>query len=176
MMQARANPVLFLIGSRGSGKTTVAQLLGERLGWRWIDADEMLELQAGCSIRQVFAEEGEVGFRDRESAVLAELCLRQRHVIATGGGVVLRAENRARLKTGRVIWLTGDAETLWGRLQSDASTAERRPALTVGGLAEVSELLQAREPLYRACADVLISTVGRTAEEVAQEILIQVPG
>ena len=123
-MPARANPVIFLIGSRGSGKTTVAQLLAGRLGWPWIDADEMLELQAGCSIRQVFAEEGEVGFRDRESAVLAELCQRRRHVIATGGGVVLRPENRARLKRGRVIWLTGDADTLWQRMQRDRPTVE----------------------------------------------------
>lgn len=173
MMNTSADSVIFLIGYRGSGKTTVARLLAERLGWHWIDADVLLEARASRSIRQIFAEEGEAGFRAREAAVLAELCGRRRHVIATGGGVVLRDENRERLKAGRVVWLTGDAEILWQRLQGDTTTSERRPALTVGGLAEVKELVQAREPLYRACSDVVISTVGKTPEEVAAEILIQ---
>src|SRR5262249_22263441 len=81
---------IFLVGPRGSGKTTVARLLAEALGWAWLDADALLEERAGKSIRAVFEAEGEGGFRERESALLAELCGRQRHVVATGGGVVLR--------------------------------------------------------------------------------------
>ncbi len=159
---------LFLIGYRGTGKTTVARLAAVRLGWDWCDADEVIEEQAGKTIRAIFAEEGEAGFRDREAAVLAELCRRDRHVIATGGGVVLRPENRARLReAGRVVWLTADAETLWQRMLADPETAERRPPLTVGGLAEVEELLRRREPWYRACADEVVDTVGRGPEEVA---------
>jgi len=164
--------LLFLIGYRGSGKTTVARLLAERLGWIWSDADDVLEARHGRSIRQIFAEEGETGFRDKEAALLAEFCNLQQHVVATGGGVVLRPENRQRLReAGRVVWLTADAQTLWRRLEHDAATTERRPALTVGGLAEIEELLAVREPLYRACADLVVDTTGRSAAAVADAIL-----
>jgi shikimate kinase len=167
-----ADAPLFLIGYRGTGKTTVARLLAGRLGWAGLDADDLLEARAGQTIRAVFAEEGEAGFREREAAVLEELCRRPRCVVATGGGVVLRPENRQRLKeAGLVVWLTADAETIWARLQQDAATAERRPALTIGGLAEVRELLAAREPLYRASAHWAVDTVGRTPEVVADLIL-----
>src|SRR5262249_57093640 len=92
--------------------------------------------------------------------------------VATGGGVVLRPENRARLRAaGRLVWLTADAATIWQRMQQDGSTAERRPDLTVGGLAEVEELLKQREPLYRDCADVVFSTANRAPDAVAHEIL-----
>jgi shikimate kinase len=163
---------LFLIGYRGSGKTTVARLLAGQLGWRWLDADTVLEERFGRSIRQIFTDEGEAGFRDKEAAVLADLCQLDRHVIATGGGVVLRPENRRLLKNaGRVVWLTADASTLFQRMQADASTTERRPALTVGGIAEVEELIGARAPLYRACADLVVDTANLTPEKVADTIL-----
>lgn len=163
---------IFLIGYRGTGKSTVARLLAERLQWSWVDADELLEARQGRSIRDIFAAEGEAAFRDMESALLVELCGRLRHVIATGGGVVLRAENRERLRAaGRCVWLTADATTIWQRLQADARTAERRPALTVGGRAEVEELLRAREPLYHACADLSVATAGRSPLEIVGAIL-----
>jgi shikimate kinase len=170
-MQPR--PLVIRIGPRGSGKTTVARLLAGRLGWGWVDADDCLEARAGCSIRAVFAAEGEAGFRDRESAVLRELCGLRERVVATGGGVVLREGNRELLRrSGWVVWLSADAETLWRRLQGDGTTAERRPALTAGGgRDEVAELLRAREPLYRACADLAVDTAGRPPEEVAAEVL-----
>ncbi len=163
-----------LIGPRGSGKTTVARLLAERLGWNWVDADEVLEQRYGKSIRTIFAEEGEAGFRDKEAAVLADLCQRKRHVLATGGGVVLREANREVLRrSARVIWLTADVDTLWQRLQADATTAERRPALAGGGREEVLALLRAREALYRACAELIIETSNRAPTEVVEEILRQ---
>jgi shikimate kinase len=163
---------ILLVGYRCTGKTTVARLLAERLGWDWVDADTVLEARTGRNIREVFAAEGEAGFRTHESAALVELCQRQRHVIATGGGVVLAAENRQRLRqAGWVVWLTADAATLWQRLQQDAATTERRPNLTVGGRVEIEELLHRREPLYRACADVQIDTAGRSPEQVVELIL-----
>jgi shikimate kinase len=162
---------LFLIGYRGSGKTTVARLLAEILGWDWIDADEALQKRHGRSIRAMFAAEGEAGFRDKEAALLEELCALRTHVIATGGGVVLREDNRQRLRAaGKVVWLSADAPTLWRRLQLDAGTAEQRPALTVGGLAEVEELLRRREPWYAACADWKVDTAQRSPDEVARAI------
>jgi shikimate kinase len=69
-----------------------------------------------------------------------------------------------------VVWLTADADTLWGRLQADATTAQRRPALTVGGRAEVEEVMRRREPLYRACADLVVPTADRSVESIVEEI------
>src|SRR5689334_2595238 len=92
------HPVIFLIGPRGSGKSTVARLLASRLGWDWVDADVVLERRCACSVRDLFARVGEAGFRDYEAAVLAELCRLRNHVVATGGGVVLRPDNRERLR------------------------------------------------------------------------------
>lgn len=167
-MQAR----IYLIGYRGTGKTTVARLLAEQLGWQWIDADQVLEARHGRSIRDIFAQEGEADFRDKESAILHELSRLDRHVIASGGGVILRPENRQVLQdTGWIVWLTGDARTLWQRLQGDASTAERRPDLARGGLAEIEELLEVREPLYRSCAHFDVSTEGKSPEQVAADVL-----
>jgi shikimate kinase len=169
-----ADRPIFLIGYRGTGKTTVARLLAARLGWKWADADELLEERFGQTIRAIFAAEGEAGFRAKEAAVLDDLCKLSRHVIATGGGIVLRPSNRTKLKTaGLVVWLSADAQTIWNRLQKDATTAERRPALTVGGLAEVVELLEARRPYYLDCADVTVDTAGRTAAGVVDVILEQ---
>ena len=166
---------LFLIGPRGSGKTTVARLLAGRLGWDWLDADDVLERRYGKSIRAIFAEEGEAGFRERESAVLADLCGRRRCVVAAGGGVVLREANRVLLRaSGRVVWLTADAETLWRRMQADVTTPDRRPALSVGGQAEVEEVLRVREPWYRECAHCTVRTEGRAPEAVADEVLVKV--
>ena len=165
-------PLIFLTGPRGSGKTTVARLLAARLGWAAVDADEALEARQGRSVRAVFAAEGEAGFRDKEAAVLAELCRLRRYVVATGGGAVLRPDNRELLRrSGWVVWLDADADTLWARTRADGGTAERRPTLTVGGREEVVEVLRAREPLYRGCADLAVRTAGRTPEEVADEVL-----
>jgi len=169
--------VIFLIGYRGSGKTTVARLLAEALGWSWLDADEVLEQRHGKTIRQIFATEGEAAFRDKEEAILAELCKLERHVIATGGGVVLRESNRNRLKSsGRVVWLTADVETIHQRLQDDAITSERRPALTSSpARTEITDMLKQREPHYRECAKVIVSSVGRLPSEVVNEICESLP-
>jgi len=169
--------LLFLIGPRGSGKTTIAQLLAERLGWDWVDADDVIEARCGKSIREIFAKEGEAEFRERESAVLAELCERRRCIVATGGGVVVREANRALLrKSGHVVWLRADAETLWGRMQQDERNADRRPALSGGGRAEVEEVLRRRDAWYRECAHRTVRTEGRTPDAVAEEILLSLGG
>jgi len=152
----------------------VARLLGEALGWGWVDADVFLEQRFEQTIRAIFAAEGEAGFRNKESEVLRALCERKQHVIATGGGVVLRAANRELLRAaGRVVWLTADVDTLWRRLQGDSTTAERRPALTAsgGGPQEIEEVLRVRAPLYRECAHLVVETAGRSPAEIVAEVL-----
>ena len=126
----------------------------------------------GQTIREIFAGEGEAGFRDKEAAVLADLCAGREAVIATGGGVVLRAANRDLLKRhGFVAWLSADPDVLLTRIEADPTTAARRPTLAGGGLAEIRELLAAREPLYRACADVEVAVEALSPEQAADAIL-----
>ncbi len=163
--------LIFLIGYRGVGKTTVARLLAEQIGWSWCDADQILEERFGKTIRRIFDEEGEAGFRDKEALVLAELANRQKCVVATGGGVVLRPENRAILESGKTIWLKATPAVIWQRMQADATTANRRPNLGQGGLREIEELLKVREPLYRQCADWTVGAADQTPEQIAEQIL-----
>lgn len=164
------NLLIVLIGYRGSGKTSVARLLAPRLGWDWVDADHALEERHGCTVREMFERDGEAVFRDREAALFDELSRRTRHVVASGGGVVLRPENRAYLRrAGLVVWLHADVDTLWQRLELEGG--QHRPSLTVGGRAEVEQLLEARAPLYRDCADLVVDTAGKNPAEVATAIL-----
>jgi shikimate kinase len=162
--------LLFLIGYRGAGKTEVARLLAPMLGWNWLDADAVLEERQGRSICEIFAEEGETGFRAKGAALLQELCGLQDHVIATGGGVILREENRAGLKRGAVVWLCAPAAVLWQRIQADATTAQRRPDLGQGGMAEIAEMLRLREPLYQACQDLMVDASKKTPQHIADTI------
>ena len=164
---------LALVGYRGTGKTTVGRILAERLGWPFVDADHELERRAGKSVAAIFAEDGEPAFRDLEQEVVADLCLQPQTVIATGGGAILRPENRQALRTvGFVTWLTADPETLVRRLTRDQARPDARPALTSAGtLAEIADVLGARLPLYREVSDLEVDTVGRTGFEVARAVL-----
>jgi shikimate kinase len=165
---------ILLIGYRGTGKSTVARLVAQRLGWPWLDADVELERRAGKSIAEIFVEDGEPAFRDLESEVLVELLKLDGHVLALGGGVVLRSENRELIqKAGGVIWLTADPETIQSRIASDPTTAARRPLLTAsGGIEEIRALLAQREPLYGECATIIVDTTGRALADVADEVLV----
>lgn len=163
---------IFLIGYRGSGKTTVGRCLAQRLGWSWLDADEELERRAGKSIQQIFTESGEGAFRDLESAVVADLARLDRHVLALGGGAVLREENRKVLVgSGKIVWLKALPETLQARIAADPTTGARRPNLTgQGGLGEIRDLLARREPIYAACADLQIDAEQLSPDQIARQI------
>jgi shikimate kinase len=165
-------PLILLVGPRGSGKSTVGPALAAKLGWAFADADELVEATAGKSIATIFADEGEPAFRDREAAALAELCGRTDHVVATGGGAVLREANRDLLtRSGFVVWLTVTPEVAFDRLRGDPTTAARRPNLTpAGGLPEQRALIAAREPLYPAVADFTCDTAVRSPDEAAAAI------
>jgi shikimate kinase len=164
---------LTLIGYRATGKTTLARLLAERLGWQWIDADVEIEHRAGKSIARIFAEQGEHAFRDLEARVIAALCRQEHLVLAAGGGAPLReASRRAMRESGKVVWLTARPETILARMSADATTSARRPHLTDRGpLEEIVSLLERREPVYRQSAHLVVDTEGKSPDELTEEIL-----
>lgn len=142
-----------LIGYRGSGKTTIGRKLADRLWQKFVDTDELIVRKAGKSIKEIFEQDGEPAFRDLETAAIREALTLPDHVIALGGGAVLREENRNLLKQAKakVIYLKCDAEVLHARIQADTATAAMRPSLTKlgGSVEEVRQVLAEREPLYR---------------------------
>jgi len=167
-------PRITLIGYRGTGKSTVAEILSHLSNVPWCDADSWLEEKLGCSITTLVREQGEDLFRDEESLLLKELLAGFSGVLATGGGVVLRQHNRELLRSaGRpTVWLTASAGVVRSRLALDPTTAQRRPALSgTDPLAEVASALEAREPLYRECADLIIDTQSQTAGQAARAII-----
>ena len=165
--------VITLIGYRGSGKTTVAQSLAARLGWAWIDADAVVEETANCTIKEIFAAAGESGFRERERRALAELLTRRNLVLAAGGGAILNPQTRREMQAaGPVVWLRASVSELAARIDSDPTTAGRRPNLAGGGIDEISRLLAAREPLYRETASLSIDTEGLAVSEIVERIAV----
>lgn len=156
----------------GAGKTTVGRKLAHALGRTFIDADHELESRTGVRIPVIFDIEGETGFRDREARLLQELCAMPGLVVATGGGVVLREENRSLLrKAGTVLYLYAPPELLYERTRLDSN----RPLLQVPDpLARLRELFGLRDPLYREVADIVIESpqgsVGALVKRVEKEV------
>jgi len=163
---------LVLIGFRGAGKTAVGRILAERLGWPLVDTDALVEAGAGTSIAEIFAAEGEAGFRRREADAVRTATEGGAAVISAGGGVVLRDANMRHLKgVGAVVWLQAGTATLLARITDDARSPATRPPLTpLNASDEVSALAAKREPLYRRWADLVVVTDGRSPQSVADEI------
>jgi len=147
---------LFLVGLPGAGKSTLGRQIARRLRKRFVDADAELEARLGVTIPTIFEIEGEAGFRDREEAVLAELTTLANIVLSTGGGAILRANNRVRLKdNGTVIYLHAEPVTLWARVRH----SRNRPLLQTGDpLARLAELYSQRDALYRETANYVIES------------------
>jgi shikimate kinase len=162
-----------LVGYRGTGKNTVGRLLAERTGRRFVDADRRFVESVGLSIGEFFARHGEAAFRDREEEILRAAIDPPDSVLATGGGVVLRAANRALLREfGCVVWLSAEPADIIERLRHDAEGMRDRPALTAAGtFAEVEDVLRLRSPLYREIADLTVDTTARTPDQVVDEIV-----
>lgn len=155
----------------GGGKSTVGRHLARRLGTDFVDTDTVLERRIGGSIREFFEREGEAVFRDLEAHALAELIVATNGVIATGGGIVLREENRQSLRDGTVcIYLRSSPEELFRRLRHDT----KRPLLQVADpLARLRELFVERDPLYRQAAHFIVETGRPSVSTLVNMILMQ---
>ena len=166
---ASAGRPLFLVGFMASGKSTVGRLVAERLGWEFRDLDELIAAAAGKTIPEIFAAEGEAGFRLRESEAVRASAEIRRTVVATGGGAACREENlAAMLAAGVVVTLEVSPDEVLRRAGPRAS----RPVLANAAdpRATVIELQRAREPFY-ARAHARVQTDGRVPEQVAAEVL-----
>jgi shikimate kinase len=159
---------IYLVGPMGAGKSTIGRVLAAELHLGFRDSDRVIEERTGADIPWIFDMEGEEGFRDRESAVLEELSKDQKVVIATGGGIILRPQNREIMKTsGYVCYLTASIEQLVERTARD----KKRPLLQVENPRQkIIDLVALRDPLYRDTADFIINTDRRSPKLVAQEI------
>lgn len=163
---------LVLIGLRGSGKTSVARVLAQRLQRTGIDSDEWLENQTHARIGDLLRTRGDAEFRRLEQAALAEILKQPGQVVSVGGGAVLAEENRRLLRSASCVWLTAPTDVLLARIQADPHSAATRPALTaLSPAAELQLLSDQRAPLYRELARAIIDTSGRTVAEVAEAVL-----
>ncbi len=160
---------IFLVGLMGAGKTTVGRALAQRTGLRFVDSDHEIERRSAMSVKELFATEGEEGFRDREQQVIEELTLQDGLVLATGGGAVLREANRRALhERGTVVYLRAAPEELAHRMRNDRS----RPLLQGRDpRARLRELLRQREPLYRDVAHFVIET-GRPSPALLTQLVL----
>ena len=170
-MQSNLNNIV-LIGPMGSGKTTVGRRLSKELGIDFYDSDHEITDKTGVSIDHIFDVEGEEGFRKRESDVLKDLCSQDNIIIATGGGAVISEENRIEIsKTGSVIYLLSSVDQILRR----TSKSKTRPLLenSKNKRKTISDIINARDPLYREIATITVDTNGKKLNEVINEILVQ---
>ena len=157
---------VFLVGPMGSGKTTIGRLVARSLGLEFFDCDSELERRTGATVNLIFDIEGEAGFRDRETRMLAELARRDGVLVATGGGAVLRPENRELLRThGLVVYLETRVEQQIRRLSRDTS----RPLLKAPDRRRrLQKLADERDPLYREVADLTVPSRSQSVRQMAQ--------
>jgi len=167
---ARRIQNLALIGFMGTGKSSVGRLVANTLHFTFLDTDDVIEARAGKPITDIFAQEGEPAFRERECRLVEELARRGRTVISTGGGLPINPANLASLKThALVVCLWTSPEKIFERVGHQT----HRPLLNhPDPLGKIRSLLAAREPFYHQ-ADVLVNTEMRSIRDVAQQVIHQ---
>ncbi|MEJ2255645.1 MAG: shikimate kinase AroK [Woeseiaceae bacterium] len=160
---------IFLVGPMGAGKSAVGRHLARSLHLTFMDTDDEIEARTGVDIPFIFEKEGEEGFRKREAAAVDDLTRKDNVVVATGGGAVVRPENRNHLGArGFVVYLYTGVDQQVRRTEK----GRERPLLEGGDPREILEgLLEVRDPLYREVADLIVQTDGRKVRSVVDEIL-----
>jgi len=160
--------IVFLIGFRAVGKTTIGKKLAERLGFAFLDTDTLICEKKGATVNAIVQAEGWDGFRRCEQEVLRGLETCRRCVIATGGGAILHQHLWSVLKEyGYVVWLTAESDIICQRIQADSISLGQRPSLTGKSVcAEVREIMAVREPLYRETADLVVDTGALSVPQV----------
>ncbi len=160
--------IVYLVGFMGSGKSTVGRLVARRLGWEFVDMDGLIEEREGRTVGEIFAAEGEKGFRRKEKALLGEIAAGERLVVATGGGVVLDEDNRLTMRrSGVSVYLRTPSTVVWSRIRDEGG----RPLLEVENPYErVCELMRERQHLYEL-SDYVVDTEGLPPDEVADRVL-----
>jgi shikimate kinase len=164
---------IFLVGYRCTGKTTVAKVLSNKLGLKFVDTDQMITTEVGLDIAEFVARRGWGAFREKEKEVISKLSQLDGQVVATGGGVVTVPENLTTMRyNGTVVWLQASPETIRRRMQADHSTATNRPSLTgQGSLEEIREVLVERDRLYERAAHHFIDTDELSVAQIVEKIL-----
>ncbi|CAM5419719.1 shikimate kinase [Streptomyces purpurascens] len=160
-------PLIVLVGPMGVGKSTVGQLLAERLGAGYRDTDDDIVAAQGRTIAEIFVEEGETAFRAIEKQAVREALAGHDGVLALGGGAVLDQDTRELLAGQRVVYLSMDVEEAVKRTGLNAA----RPLLAINPRKQWRELMEARRNLYEEVATAVVATDGRTPEEVTQAAL-----
>lgn len=162
---------IILVGYMGCGKTTVGKTLAELMRYKFTDTDELIEAQEGRSISDIFSKDGEQKFRAMETALLKKMLHDKRCglVIATGGGMPVREENRPLLKKlGTVVYMRVKSETVYERIKGDTT----RPLLQCENpLERIREMLQNRTPAYEAAAELIVDVDSLTQQAAAEEII-----
>ena len=160
---------VFLTGFMGTGKSSVGKILAERLGCKFIDLDALIVAEAGMSIKEIFAAQGEPYFRALEADMVRRLASEKGAVVSTGGGVIIDPENRRRMREhGVVVNLTATAQAIRERLAAD----NERPLLqNDNSLEKIVSMLAEREPFYRD-ADIRIDTTGKGVDDIVLQILV----
>tara|TARA_B100001079_G_scaffold269922_2_gene283148 strand:+ start:181 stop:702 length:522 start_codon:yes stop_codon:yes gene_type:complete len=171
---SNSTPNVVLVGPMGSGKTSVGRRLACVLKRDFFDSDFEVISRTGVAIDHIFDVEGEEGFRKRETKVLKDLCDIKNIVIATGGGIVIRPENRKMLKDNSfVVYLSSTIEQLVKR----TAKSKLRPLLEQSTNREktIRDLVEKREPLYQEVADVVVDTTGKKLYAIINEIKKSIP-
>ena len=164
---------LFLIGYRCTGKSSVGRSLAATLGRSFIDTDSLVVSENGMSIRNIVISRGWEAFRRLEHTALQQVCTLDGRVVATGGGIVLDADNvKLMKKSGKIIWLRASPETIKARMLQDQATETLRPALTsTDSISEIEETLAKRAPLYQDAMDFSVDTDNVRLDAIADFII-----
>ena len=168
---------IVLIGYRCSGKTEVGKILARELEKDFLDTDELIEDNAGCSIEAIISRDGWNHFREIEKSLIEKVSRRNNLIIATGGGVVIDEDNVKNLKKNAwIVWLNGESEVLRERMDKEQRSGKIRPSLTgEDSLEEIKQVMDVRIPLYEKTATFVVDTSTVTSAEVAALIIKNIP-